>query len=187
MNQTIALPIRTERLLLRPFTRGDVDAVYAYRQREDVARFLFDRPMSRETCEEAVQNRIGQLAFAIEGDRITLAAERLADGLLIGELTLICRSIVSAQAELGYIINPDFHGQGFATEAARALVAAGFAELGVHRIYARCNVENAASYRVMERLGMRREALFRENALVKGAWEDEFIYGVLAKEWAARG
>ena len=67
------LPLETERLLLRPFTRGDVDAVHAYRRREDVARYLFDAPMTRETCAEAIQARIRQVSLAEENDRITLA------------------------------------------------------------------------------------------------------------------
>jgi RimJ/RimL family protein N-acetyltransferase len=185
MQSSPELPIETERLILRPFNRGDVDAVFAYRQREDVARFLFDNPMTRETCAEAVQARIRQVSLVEEDDRITLAVERRQSGDLIGEITLIWRSVADRQGEVGYILNPDFHGRGYATEAVRALVGMGFAELDLHRIYARCNTLNAASYRLMERLGMRREAHFREHKLVKGSWDDEYIYAVLAREWPA--
>ena len=65
-------PLLTERLTLRPFTRGDVDAVYAYRRSEDVARYLFDTALSREECALAVQQRIGQIALETEGDKIIL-------------------------------------------------------------------------------------------------------------------
>jgi RimJ/RimL family protein N-acetyltransferase len=177
------LPIETERLTLRAFTRGDVDAVFAYRQREDVARYLFDGPMSRESCAEAVQTRIGQIALAAENDRITLAVVRRSDDVLVGEITLIWRSVVSHQGEIGYVFNPAFHGQGYAIEAVRALVALGLRGFGLHRIYARCDPRNAPSYRLMERLGMRREAHFREQALLKGEWTDEYIYALLAREW----
>src|SRR5690606_30927741 len=85
-------PLGTERLLLRPFTRGDVDAVYAYRRREDVARYLFDAALSREECALAVQQRIGQLSFEAEGDKIVLAVELASNGALIGEVSLIWRS-----------------------------------------------------------------------------------------------
>jgi RimJ/RimL family protein N-acetyltransferase len=155
-------PIHTIRLVLRPFTRGDVDAVFAYRQREDVARYLFDGEMSRESCAEAVQLRIRQLDLIEEGDRVVLAVER---------------------REGGYILNPKFHGQGYASEAVSALIALGFQRFAMHRICARCDPRNAPSYRLMERLGMRREAHFRGNALVKGAWADELVYAVLADEW----
>ncbi|MDR3471777.1 MAG: GNAT family protein [Devosia sp.] len=183
MRPSPELPIETERLILRPFSRGDVDAVYAYRQRQDVARFLFDNPMSRETCAEAVQERIRQVSLAEEDDRITLAVERREGGDLIGEITIIWRSVTDRQGEVGYILNPDFHGQGYATEAVRALVDLGFRDLDLHRIYARCNPANVASYKLMERLGMRREAHFREHRLVKGSWEDEYVYAILAAAW----
>ena len=176
-------PILTERLLLRPFKRGDVDAVYGYRRRDDVARYLFDQPMTRENCADAVQLRVSQLSLIEDGDRLVLAVERRSGGELIGELSLICRSTAARQAEIGYIFNPDFHGQGFATEATRALMTLGFRDHGFHRIYARCDIRNTASYRLMERLGMRREAHFRQHMLVKGAWADEYIYAALAADW----
>jgi len=178
-------PIETERLRLRPFTRGDVDAVHAYRRREDVARFLFDQPMSRESCAEAVQARVGQTGFESEGDRIVLAVER-RDLVMIGEVSLILRSVDARQAELGYILHPDFHGVGYATEAARAVLGIGFDGAWMHRIFARCDARNTASARVMERLGMRREAHFRDHMRVKGAWQEELIYALLEGEWRAR-
>lgn len=176
-------PVETERLRLRPFTRGDVDAVFAYRSREDVCRFLFDEPMSREACAEAVQTRVAQIGFEADGDRIVLAAElREAPGV-IGEVSLIWRSAENRQAELGYIFHPDFHGRGYATEASRALLGMGFGGAVLHRIFARCDARNAASSRVMERLGMRREAHFREHVMVKGEWDEELIYAILEDEW----
>lgn len=179
-------PIETDRLSLRPFTRGDVDAVFAYRQRDDVARYLFDEPMSRESCAEAVQARTTQTEFEEEGDKIFLAVERKEDLAMIGEVSLILRNEVARQAEIGYIFNPAFHGHGYATEAARALLQMGFAGAGLHRIYARCDARNEASWHLMERLGMRREAHFREHVLVKGVWDEELIYAMLEDEWAAR-
>lgn len=179
-------PVETERLRLRPFSRGDVDAVFSYRQREDVTRFLFDAPMSREACAEAVQARIAQTGWASEGDKIFLAVERKEDSAVLGEVTLILRSLAARQAELGYIFHPDHHGHGYATEAGHALLALGFDGAGVHRIYARCHAGNAASRRVMERLGMRLEAHFREHALVKGMWDEEMIHAILEDEWRVR-
>lgn len=180
-----AYPIETSRLRLRPFTRGDVDAVFAYRQREDVARYLFDEPMSRESCAEAVQARVGQIGFEKEGDKIFLAVERKEDLAMMGEVSLILRSLESRQAELGYILHPDFQGCGYATEASQALLELGFDGAGMHRIHARCDARNTASSKVMERLGMRREAHFREHILVKGAWDEELIYAMLEDEWRA--
>ncbi|MEO8884233.1 MAG: GNAT family protein [Devosia sp.] len=183
MRPSPELPIETERLILRPFTRGDVDAVFAYRQREDVARFLFDGPMTRESCAEAVQLRVRQISLAEEDDRITLAVERRAGGELIGEVTTIWRSVADRQGEVGYIFNPDFQHNGYATEAVRALITMSFGELDLHRIYARCDTRNVASFQLMERLGMRREAHFREHKLIRGTWDDQYIYAILQSEW----
>lgn len=176
-------PIETERLLLRPFTRGDVDAVYAYRQRDDVARYLFDGPMSHESVAEVVQLRVGQYEFVNEGDKIFLAVEIRQTQQVVGEISLIVRDVPSRQAEIGYIFHPEVHGRGYATEAARMLLQMGFEGIGMHRIYARCAVANTDSWRVMERLGMRREAHFREHSFVKGAWDEEFVYAILDAEW----
>jgi len=176
-------PILTERLALRPFSRGDVDAVYAYRSREDVARYLFDPPLSREECAEAVQQRIGQIAFELEGDKIVLAVDLRESGALIGEMSLIWRSAEARQAEIGWIFHPDHHRRGYAREAASALLDLAFDKAGIHRVMARCDAHNIASARLMERLGMRREAYFRQHAVVKGKWDEELIYAILASEW----
>jgi RimJ/RimL family protein N-acetyltransferase len=176
-------PIETERLRLRPFTRGDVDAVHSYRSREDVCAFLFDEPMSRQDCAEAVQARVGQVALTAEGDKIVLAVERRDALGVIGEVSLIWRSTENRQGELGYIFHPDVHGQGFATEASRAILRFGFETAGLHRIYARCDARNAASARVMARLGMRQEAHFRDHTMVKGRWDEELIYAVLEDDY----
>lgn len=178
-------PIRTERLVLRPFRRGDLDAVFAYRRREDVARFLFDVPLSREECALAIQQRIGQVAFETVDDKIILGVELADSGVLIGEVSLIWRSIEARQGEVGWIFDPNYQGRGYASEAAQAMLALGFGPGDLHRIAARCDVRNSSSWRLMERLGMRKEAHFREHALFKSAWDEEFIYAMLAQEWRA--
>ena len=176
-------PIETERLRLRPFRRGDVDAVYSYRSRPDVAQYLADQPMNHEECAEAVRLRAGQIAFSGEGDKILLAVERKDDNRLIGEISLIWRSVADQQAEIGFVLHPDAHGQGLASEAARALLAFGFEVVGLHRIYARCDAKNLASAGVMRRIGMRQEAHLREHAHFKGKWDEELICAILDREW----
>ncbi len=179
-------PVVTARLRLRPFSRGDVDAVYSYRSLPEVARYLFDEPMSHEECAEAVRVRTGQIAFTGEGDKILLAVERQDDGHLVGEVSLIWRSVPDLQGELGYILHPAAWGNGYATEAAAALLDFGFGDAGLHRIYARCDARNAASAGVMRRLGMRQEAHFHEHTQSKGHWDEELFWGILAREWRTR-
>lgn len=178
-------PIETERLRLRPFNRGDVDAVFAYRKREDVAQHLFDGPMTHQTATEVVGLRAGQFTLAAEGDKMFLAVDLADPHAMIGEVSLIWRDAVSRQGEIGYIFNPLHHGHGYATEATRVLLGLGFEGLGLHRIYARCAAANTASWHVMERLGMRREAHFREHAFFKGGWDEELVYAILEDEWRA--
>jgi RimJ/RimL family protein N-acetyltransferase len=93
-------------------------------------------------------------------------------------------SATHQQVEIGYVLHPDAQGQGFATEASRALVDLAFRELDAHRVFGRIDARNLASGRVLERLGMRREAHLVSNEWVKGEWTDEAIYAVLASEWA---
>lgn len=178
-------PIETERLALRPFTRGDVDAIFAYRGREDVARYLLDDALSREECALAIQQRINQVGLDTLDSRMTLAVEK-PDGTVVGEVCLILRNVDARQGEIGWIFHPDHSGQGYATEACRKLLDIGFAGGDLHRIFARCDAANAPSWRLMERLGMRREAHFREHALFKGRWDEEFHYALLQREWMAR-
>lgn len=179
-------PIETERLRLRPFNRGDVDAVFAYRKREDVAQHLFDGPMTHETATEVVGLRAGQFMLAEEGDKVFLAVDLREPQEMIGEVSLIWREAANRQGEIGYIFNPLHYGHGYATEATRVMLDLGFEGLGLHRIYARCAAANTASWRVMERLGMRREAHFREHAFFKGGWDEELVYAILETEWRAK-
>lgn len=176
-------PIETARLRLRPFTRGDVDAVHDYRRREDVARYLFDVPLSREECALAVQQRIGQIALEADEDKIILGVELAEAGTLIGEVSLILRNLDARQGEVGWIFHPDYQGHGYATEAAVALLDLAFGQGDMHRVMARCDARNTSSAKLMERLGMRREAHFREHALFKGEWDEEFVYAILEDEW----
>jgi RimJ/RimL family protein N-acetyltransferase len=86
--------------------------------------------------------------------------------------------------EIGWAVDPGHQGRGYATEAANALLAHGFEDLGLHRIIATCQPQNAASVRVMEKLGLRREAHFRQCMLAPdGTWWDEYFYALLDDEW----
>ncbi len=92
---------------------------------------------------------------------------------------------MAGEAFIGYVLRRDAWGHGYATEAARTLLAFGFERLELRRIFADCHPANAASWQVMEKLGMRREGHFREEKLVKGEWWDRYVYAMLAREWRA--
>lgn len=113
-----------------------------------------------------------------------LAIEKKEDGRVVGLLSLICKNHM--QGQIGWSLGIKNRGLGYATEAARALIEYGFNILGLHRIYADTTNENLASGRVMERLGMKKEACLREAEFQDGEWLDSLIYGILASEWRDR-
>jgi RimJ/RimL family protein N-acetyltransferase len=180
-------PIVTERLLLRPYRESDLEALYAIRSRDDVMRFLYEEPLSRDEAHENLMERIGRDALRREGDELKLAIEQRETGRMIGGANLTWSSAVHKQGEIGFMQHPDQHGRGYAREAMLAVLRLGFEGLDLHRICGRCDARNAASARLMERLGMRREAHLRENEFVKGEWTDELVYAILASEWRGKG
>src|SRR5579875_4139557 len=163
-------PIVTPRLLLRPFAEGDLDALYAIQSRPDVARYLYWEPRSRREVSEVLAARARRRTLEAEGDTLVLAIERRDSGILIGDVNLRWLSAAHKQGEIGFVLHPAHHGQGYAGEAAREMLRLGFEGLDLHRIVGRCDARNDASARLMKRLGMRREAHFRENEFVKGEW-----------------
>ncbi len=180
----IVYPIRTARLSLRPFALADLDDFLAYRSRADVARYLYNDPLDRTSGEALLSKWAAAGAMTKEGERVMLAVLPLGGQRVIGDVNLMWRSQEHRQGEIGYAFNPEFHGRGYATEAAAAMLALGFTEYGFHRICARCDARNTASVKVMQRLGMRREAHLIENEWFKGEWSDEIQYAVLQSEWA---
>jgi RimJ/RimL family protein N-acetyltransferase len=179
-------PIRTERLLLRPYARGDVDALYAYQRLPEVHRYLYSEPRTRADVEAMVAERAGSAVLTEAGQSITLVADLAQTGELVGNCALFWRSQEHEQGEVGYTFNPAYHGRGLATEAVGALLRLGFEGLGLHRIAGHLDARNTASARVLERAGLRREAHLVQNEFIKGEWSDEVIYGILRSEWEAR-
>ena len=176
-------PLRTARLLLRPLTVEDTDALLSYRSLEEVCRFVPFEPMNRETIMERLEGRWAQTAFTADNAGVILGVE-LADGArLVGDVTLFQWSELHRCAELGWILDPAHSGHGYATEAAAELMRLGFQELGLHRIVARVDARNDPSLRLAERLGMRREAHLIENEWFKGGWSDEIDFAMLETEW----
>jgi RimJ/RimL family protein N-acetyltransferase len=180
-------PVETPRLRLRPFTLADLDALHAIHSREDVTRYLYWGPRTREEVRRALVAKLRGVAVAGEGDGLAFAVERRDSGELIGDCSLWWASEVHRQGEIGFLFHPAHHGRGFATEAGQALLALAFDGLGLHRVTGRLDGRNAASAAVLERLGMRREGHLVENEHVRGVWTDELVYALLDREWRARG
>jgi RimJ/RimL family protein N-acetyltransferase len=179
--------VETERLVLRLFQPDDLDALYDIQSRTDVHRYLYSDPRSRDEVRAKLDERISDYSrLTKEGDSLLLAIVRKDTRAMVGDLLLHWISQKHMQAEVGYVLHPGHNGHGFATEAARHGLLIGFQRMRMHRIIGRLDARNTASARVLERLGMRREAHFRQNEFVKGEWCDEVVYAMLASEWAAR-
>jgi RimJ/RimL family protein N-acetyltransferase len=183
---TSEYPIRTERLILRRYTEDDLDDVYDIQSRSDVVRYLYWGTRDREQARESLRMKMASSALGEEGDNLTLAVVLPETGKVIGDVLLIWLSAEHRQGEIGYIFHPDHGGRGYATEAAEVMLRLGFEGLGLHRVIGRLDARNTASARVLERLGMRREAHLVQNELVKEEWTDEIVYAMLEDEWRAR-
>ncbi|MDT4915756.1 MAG: hypothetical protein QOI15_560 [Pseudonocardiales bacterium] len=182
-------PLETERLILRPLDPAtDVDDVLAYQSREDVCRYIPYEPRTREVLAERIADPArNRSTVEKEGDVAWLAVELRDTGRVIGDVVLIWASEEHQCAEIGYVFNPDVHGNGYATEACRALLGLAFDGLKAHRVTARIDARNDASGAVLRRLGMRQEAVLVENEFFKGEWTDEIDFAILDHEWRASG
>lgn len=180
-------PIRTPRLALRPFTRDDLDAVHTYVSDPDVVRFLYwEVTTDRAAARKMLDAKIGNWSLTDAGQSLVLAVDLLDDGPLVGEVVLKWLSREHRQGEIGFVVTPAHQGHGYAAEAATAMLALAFDELGLHRVIGRCDPRNTPSATVLERLGMRREAHFVQNEIFKGEWSDEYVYALLADEFPGR-
>jgi aminoglycoside 6'-N-acetyltransferase len=180
-----SLEVIGERVRLRPFEERDLEAMAAYRGDAEVCRFL---PFEPQTPED-IRGRIGYLfgRTTLQGERggIILVIEH--EGDVIGDLVLFHLDPEAGSAEIGWVLSPAASGRGLATEAVRALIDTAFEVYGLRRLVAQIDAANTRSAALAERLGLRREAHFVENAWFKGRWSDLLVYAVLDREWTAAG
>ncbi|MEV4736529.1 MULTISPECIES: GNAT family N-acetyltransferase [unclassified Microbacterium] len=185
-------PLRTERLRIRPLVPADIDVMWEWRRIPEVNRWLGLAPDTLDAFRERY----------LDPDRLAAMhlIELLPDGdgaaTPIGDLMIkvgdgwaqleVAEQARGVEAELGWVLDPAYTGRGYATEAIRAVIDACFGPLGLRRVHAGCFADNEPSWRLMERIGMRREEFSRRTALHRsGEWLDGMNYGILAEEWAA--
>jgi RimJ/RimL family protein N-acetyltransferase len=180
-------PVETSRLLLRPLDAAtDVEAVHAYQSRPGVCRYIPYEPRTGEQIAERLADpERTRSTLDEEGQALSLAVVVRETGTLVGDVILFWRSAEHRSGEIGYVFNPDHHGNGYATETCGALLALAFDGLGLHRVVARVDERNEPSAAVLRRLGMRREARLVENEWFKGEWTNELDFAILAREWRA--
>ena len=177
------LQIETERLILRRYEDQDVGDILEYSREADfwLARSL-DWTLTSDSVRAYFEAQRDQKPEAFP-QWMNLMMELKSEQKIIGCVGIGVTNKEQGQASIGWMLSCSYQGLGLATEAAQALVEFGFGSMGLHRIFARTGKANTRSWLLMERLGMRREAHFRESDRVRDEWGDEFVYAILAHEW----
>ena len=186
--ERIGWPVRTERLALRPGTPADAEATWSFRRLESVNRWLTSAPQTFDDYRSEFE----------QPDRLAKTIVIELDGQIIGDLMLavqdawsqteVAERAAGVQASLGWVVHPDHSGRGYATEAVTELLRLCFEELGLRRVIADCFTDNEPSWRLMERIGMRRETHnVRDSLHRSGEWLDGLGYALLADEWSGGG
>ena len=174
--------IKTDRLILRRFSCNDWMDLYEYLSQEEVVKYEPYGILTDQECKKEAAIRSRNEAFI---------------GVCLRDSNKLIGNIYFAQEEpkelgnweIGYVFNPEYYGKGYATESCRALIDYGFNNMQVRRVVAMCNPENISSWRLLERLKMRREGhlhkniFFKRNENGEPIWIDTYEYAILADEW----
>lgn len=178
------MEIKTERLILRELREDDIDAYFAMQSHPEVMRYERDS-MTEEEAREKLRLAMAD-AQEEPRKRYYFAVTIPPDDALLGIVAVRINWEQVREWEVGWTIAPHCWGQGYASEAGRALIQMAFTQLNAHRVVAFCHAGNTASFRVMEKLGMTREGQTRETRWLHNQWNDEFIYSMLDREFAQR-
>ena len=178
--RTLKIPVRTARLKLREFAPADFAAIHSYSADPRVTRYLFFGPRDEENTAEYLDGLLASQR-EVPRTRFELAVEEIESGRLIGacDLSLIEHGV----ADLGYMLAHEHWGKGYATEISLRLLQAAFLELRAERVISTVDINNRASIRVLEKVGMRWEAVFRKHRRAKNRWWDCHLYVQPREVW----
>ncbi|UYW71972.1 GNAT family N-acetyltransferase [Bacillus cereus] len=166
--------IEAERLLIRKFEFKDWEAVHEYKSDSNVMKYIPERVFIEEDTRNFVNKNMGENAK-------NFPVILIDENILIGHI-VFHKYFGEHTYEMGWVFNPKYFNKGYASEAAQATLKYGFKEMKLHRIIATCQPENTPSYRVMEKIGMRREGYFRKCIPHGNEWWDEYYYAILEEE-----
>lgn len=173
------MQLQTERLILREWSSEDWVAVHRYASSEQVTQYMLWGPNTEEETKAHIEQVI-RWQHEVPRRSFELAVTLKDNGEIIGGCGLVLHE---SNGEIGYCLHPDAWGNGYASEAARAIVAFGFQELGIHRIYATCRPANLGSANVMRKIGMKQEGHLREHIWAKERYHDSYLFSILRHEY----
>jgi RimJ/RimL family protein N-acetyltransferase len=177
--------LSTKRLLLRSLSLTDLQDFLAYQTHPANLEYQAIEPFTEEKALHYLEKQSRSLPDEEAGWR-AFAVQLQGEERVIGEVGIFLPAQPRSKGDIGWSLHPDYHGQGYATEAAQALLSYAFQVLKLHRVTAGCDTRNTASVRLMERLGMRREAHYLQSVFQNNAWRDEYAYALLRDEWLAQ-
>lgn len=177
---TPALPLTTERLALRLHRAGDEDWLRRIYERPEVVHYLLDPPWTPQLAERRLSERLARTGLESDAGALALVVEH--ESSPIGDIALWLTDAAHGIAEIGWVLDPDHGGRGYALEAVRRVLDLSIDHCGVHRVTAQMDARNGASARLAERAGMRHEAHLRQDWWSKGEWTDTLVYGLLADD-----
>lgn len=168
--------VEGERILLRPMTLKDAEDMYEYASDDETVRFVFEKHTNLEETRKNIAN------YFMKEPLGKYAIELKETGKMIGTIDLRLKSGTNS-AEIGYTLNKNYWKNGYITEAGKLIIALGFEKMGLERIYACYDIENPASGKVMERLGMTYEGTLRKNRIHKKRDVDDVYYSILKQDY----
>src|SRR5262245_60175057 len=176
------MELLTPRLKLREWRLDDFATTQEYAADPETTLHMIWGPSTEDDTRRFLTDVVATQA---EQPRTTweLAIDLRETGRHIGAIGLRVSQPRTRTADFGYVLNKRHWGRGYVPEAVHALLTFGFRELGLHRMYATCDVNNKASIRVLEKSGLRREGTARQDDLIRGQWRDSHFYAILAEEW----
>jgi RimJ/RimL family protein N-acetyltransferase len=171
------IQLSTRRLLLRPLALADAETMFRYRSRADVSRYQIWRPVAESEASAFIQKQIG-LTLGARGTWFGLAITLRENGIMIGDIGLHFPENDSTQVEVGITLTPGYRHRGLAAEALSETCRFIFFDLNKNRVYASVDPRNKASIRLLERMGMRREAFMPGSMVIRGELVDDAVYGL---------
>ncbi len=173
--------ILTSRLSLREFTLEDYEGVHAFASDPEVCQFTVWGPNTPDDTRSFLKKALNE---QVENPRLryNFVVVHPSHGV-IGSCGINVNSLEHRSASISYFLNKSYWGMGYGTEIALRLISYGFEELNMYRITATCDPRNIASWKIMEKNGMKREGLLRHNQIIRGEWRDSYIYSILLLEY----